>query len=214
MATLSGLTEEKFLKLRLAVSSRIGSRRFSHTLGVESSIIQLGEMYLPGDVPRLRIAALLHDLTKEWPEERQLSYLADAGVEILPEEEASPRILHAKTGALVAKREFSAYVDPTILRAIELHTTGGSGMTVFDELLYLADYIEPTRTYEECVLLRNGFFEGYKKAEDKLFHLHATVLSALRMTVREISDRGASVFPGTLCAIAYLEELLSKKDKN
>ncbi len=210
MASVSGLTEERFLKLRCALSERIGSRRFSHTLGVEQAIIELGEYYLPGDIPRLRIAALLHDLTKEWTAEKQLEFCDRKKIPLTPEERAVPKILHAKTGAYLAEREFFPFVDEGILNAIRRHTAGAYGLTVFDELLYLADYIEPTRTYEECRALRKAFFEGYRAAEDKLAHLHKTVLDALRMTVREIEERGGTVFRDTWDAIRFLEEKLAK----
>ena len=208
MSSVSGLTEERFLKLRYTLSRRIGSRRFSHTLGVEKCIVELGERYLPGDIPRLRIAALLHDVTKEWSSERQIAYCLEQGIELSEEEISSPKILHAKTGAMVASREFAPFVDEGILTAIRRHTTGEYGMTVFDELLYLADYIEPTRTYAECVALRERFEEGYRTAEDKLVHLHQTLLFALEATAKEIEGRGAKVFRNTWEAVRFFKETL------
>lgn len=209
MASVSGLTAERFLKLRCTLSERIGTRRFSHTLGVEEAIIDLGERYLPGDIPRLRIAALLHDITKEWAPEKQIEFCERKGIPLSPEERAVPRILHAKTGAYLAEHEFFPFVDKGILDAIRRHTTGAYGMTVFDELLYLADYIEPTRTYEECIALRERFLLGYERAEDRLAHLHATVLFALQSTVKEIEERGGTVFFDTMDAIRFLTEKLA-----
>ncbi len=208
MSSVSGLTEERFLKLRCTLSRRIGSRRFSHTLGVEKCIIELGERYLPGEIPRLRIAALLHDLTKEWAPEKQIEYCREHNIPLTAEEEASPKILHAKTGAVVAAREFAPFVDEGILNAIRCHTTGAYGMTVFDELLYLADYIEPTRTYPECVQLRERFEEGYKTSGEPLLHLHRTLLYALEFTAKEIEGRGGTVFDNTWEAIRFFKEKL------
>ena len=204
------MTEERFLKLRAMLSERIGSRRFSHTLGVESAIIELGERYLPGDIPRLRIAALLHDVTKEMSPEEQIAYCERHGLPLSEEERGVPRILHAKTGAECARREFSSFVDREILTAIERHTTGAREMTVFDELLYLADYIEPTRTYPECRALREEFFLGYAVAEDTLHHLHTVVRRALAMTVDEVKARGGAVFSKTVEAIEWLDSILLK----
>ena len=208
MASVSSLTEERFLKLRCMLSERIGSRRFSHTLGVEETIIDLGEKYLPGDIPRLRIAALLHDLTKEWTGDEQLAFCQKHGIPVSEEERNAPRILHAKTGAAMAAKEFSAFADDTVLDAIRRHTTGAAEMTVFDELLYLADYIEPTRTYPECRLLRKRFYEGYENAGDKLLHLHTVLRDALVSTLGEIEARGGTVCPDTLRAIEYLSEII------
>lgn len=204
------MTEERFLKLRCLLSERLGSRRFSHTLGVETAIVDLGERYLPGDISRLRVAALLHDLTKEWSGEEQLRFCEKNGIPLSEEEKATPKILHARTGACLAAKEFPQLVDAGILSAIERHTTGDGNMTVFDELLYLADYIEPTRTYPECISLREAFYRGYEDAEDKELHLHKIILAALISTVKEIEERGGAVFSKTREAISALSEKIAK----
>ncbi len=207
------MNEEKFLKLRIQLSTRIGSRRFSHTLGVEEEIVCLGEKYLPDDIQRLRIAALFHDLTKEWTPAEQIAYCRRNDLPLSEEELASPRVLHARTGAAVAAREFPSFVDDTILRAITLHTTGGVGMTVFDELLYLADYIEPTRVYPECVALRHYFWNGYDSAADKLLHLHRTICRALTDTVEELRRKNIVIFPATLEALSYFNKITAEPEK-
>ena len=202
------------MRLRIQISERIGSRRFSHTLGVEEEIIRLGEVFLPADTARLRIAALLHDVTKEWSAEEQLSYCRRHSLPLNELEIATPRVLHAKTGAHVAKTEFSSWVDPEILHAIEFHTMGGFGMTVFDELLYLADYIEPTRTYPDCLALRRMFWEGLETAPNKEIHLHNTIIHALRGTIAELTAKHIPVFPKTYEALSYLLEKVEENSKN
>ena len=204
------MTEERFLRLRCLLSERIGSRRFSHTLGVEKAIIDLGERYLPGEIPRLRVAALLHDLTKEWSGAEQIRFCEENGIVLTGEERETPKILHARTGAYLSAKEFPQLVDPVILAAIERHTAGDKDMTVFDELLYLADYIEPTRTYPECIALREAFYRGYEDAEDKELHLHKIILTALISTVKEIEERGGVVFSKTREAISALSEKIAK----
>ena len=74
MSALSKLTEERLVSLRAELAGRIGEFRFRHTLGVEEAIASLGVLYLPRDVMRLRVAALLHDLTKEWSAEEQVEF--------------------------------------------------------------------------------------------------------------------------------------------
>ena len=207
MSAVSGMKEEHLSELRSTLAKRIGSRRFLHTLGVEEAIIALGECYLPGEIPRLRVAALLHDLTKEWSNEQQISFCAENEIPLTLAERATPKILHAKTGAKLAELEFFPYVDEGILNAICRHTTGASGMEIFDELLYLADYIEPTRTYPECVALREAFWNGYPASDDKLCHLHTVTLTALESTVKEIEGRGGTVLSDTEDAIRFLREI-------
>ena len=107
-----------------------------------------------------------------------------------------------------------AFVDDTILHAISLHTTGGAGMTIFDELLYLSDYIEPTRTYPECLALREYFWGGYEGAADKELHLHRTVRRALWDTVEELRGKNIVVFPATLDALSYFDRIVQDREKN
>lgn len=204
MPTVSNLTEEAFLDLRRELSGRIGERRFRHTLAVEEEIVSLGKLYLPHDVNRLRIAALLHDLTKEWKAEEQIAFCRQHGIALSPAELAAPKVLHAKTGAFLARMEYQHLADDEIVDAISLHTVAAWGMTLFSSLLYLADYIEPTRTYEDCIALRKAFYDGYCE-KDKDRHLAKIMLRALRASVEEIRARGAEPIADTLSAIDYFE---------
>ena len=206
------VTDADVEALREALSHRIGERRFAHTLGVEETVARLAELYLPSDVPRLRVAALLHDVTKEWSDGEQLTFCERYGIRVSEAAAHAPRTLHAVTGAAVASREFPRLVDSTVYLAIARHTVGSPDMTVFDKLLYLADYIEPTRQYAECIALRNAFFEGYEKAGDKLLHLDRILLAAFRATEEEILARGGQISPETPATIAALERTIAEKE--
>ena len=55
------------------------------------------------------------------------------------------KLLHAKTGAAIARDVFA--VDDAVYRAIYWHTTGHANMTKLEKIIYLADYIEPSRDF-------------------------------------------------------------------
>lgn len=61
-------------------------------------------------------------------------------------ERVSVKFLHAKTGAALAKYVFGEPDD--VYDAIFCHTTGKPGMTKLDKVLYLADYMEPSRAFD------------------------------------------------------------------
>lgn len=197
--------------LRAAIGARLGAPRFRHTLGVEETAARLGEIYLPHSIRALRIAALLHDLTKEWSGEEQLAYCEKHCIPITQAERAAPRILHAKTAAHLAAREFSAYTDREILDAIARHTVGAANLTVFDGIIYLADYIEPTREYPECCHLRDAFYSGLASCGDETAHFYTILLRAFRESVAEVKGRGGIVADETVGAIAFLEAELKKR---
>ena len=58
-----------------------------------------------------------------------------------------PALLHSKLGAYVARDEYGVE-DEEILSAISWHTTGRPQMTRLEQIIYLADYIEPNRDDE------------------------------------------------------------------
>lgn len=209
MPSLSILNEAVLDELRRSVAARIGEYRLRHTLGVEQAIASLGELYLPQKLVKLRVAALLHDITKEWTPEEQIAFCREKGIPLSPEEMAAPKILHAKTGAYVAQSDYPSLVDDEIADAIREHTVAASEMPVFSALLYLADYIEPTRTYSDCVALRDAFYKGYsEKCKDT--HLAMIMVRALQASIDEVRDRGGVPLGVTLEALAFFREKMKK----
>ena len=100
-------------------------KRFTHTLGVEYTAAALAMRYSE-DVERAQIAGLLHDCPATDVEKR------------------NPYLLHARVGSYLAKKEYKIE-DPEILSAILYHTTGRPGMTLLEQIIFTADYIEPGR---------------------------------------------------------------------
>ena len=202
MSFVSSVTEEMLDLLRRDLAARIGEYRFRHTLGVEEAIASLGALYLPHDVLRLRVAALLHDLTKEWTADEQIDFCCKQNIAISPEEREAPKVLHAKTGAAVAARDYGKYIDPEIVTAIREHTVAAPDMSLFSSLLYLADYIEPTRTYPDCIALRQAFYEVYNE-ETKHTHLAKIMARALQASVDEVLARGGRPIRDTYEALSF-----------
>ena len=82
-------------------------------------------------------------------------------------------------------------------KAIFSHTTGRPGMTAFDKILYLADYMEPTRDFDGVEELRRLVWEDLDRA----------MILGLEMSVEDLEERGVPVHPDTL---GILEELRRK----
>lgn len=190
------LTEDELEALREAVKPYYTEKRLSHTLGVEREAESLGRIFLPEDVTRLRAAALLHDITKNLPTEKQLKICEEFGIITEDADIAAPKLFHAKTGSLLAERDFSGYTDGEIISAVRWHTTGRADMSLFDMLIYLADYIEDTRTFPDCIALRKMFYEGIEgaKTEKERFEvLRKTMIRSFDMTIRCLIEEGGLV---------------------
>ena len=157
-------------------------QRMEHTAYVLETAIALAERF-GADAKKARIAALLHDCAKYLPEKTLLSY-ADTEPPMLP-------ILHAAAGADYAKTAYGV-TDPEILRAIRLHTTGDAGMTILDKIIYLADMIEPSRSFEGVEQIRNA------ETLDEMMRL------ALLRSIWYIKERNNPIHPATLRALQDL----------
>lgn len=195
------VTEEMLSILREKVKDYQTEKRYRHTLAVEREAWALGEIFLPEEINRLRAAALLHDITKIYDVEKQLKICNEFDIMTRGEDMAAPKLFHAKTGALVAGRDFPGCCDEGIVDAVRWHTTGRAGMTVFEMLIYLADYIEDTRTFEDCVKLRKQFYTGIEKAKndkDKLSVLRETMITSFDMTIKCLICEGALVDRDTI----------------
>ena len=130
--------------LTMAIKNRLPAGRFLHTLGVEETAQNLANKY-GMDTERVRIAALLHDIAKPLGTEEILRICQEGGDPVGEEELASEKVLHAKAGAVLARRDFHI-TDEEILSAIRFHTTGRPEMTLLEKIIFIADYIEPGRS--------------------------------------------------------------------
>jgi nicotinate-nucleotide adenylyltransferase len=192
--------------IRDVVKSFTTEKRFSHILGVEKEACELGRIFLPEKCEKLQVAGILHDITKNFSYEKQIELCNEYGIEL--DKYITPKLLHAKTGCEFARRHFgNKIVDDEIFSAIYYHTTGKAEMSVFEAIIYLADYIEETRTFADCVELRRYFYDNIGKAhsyEDKLEVLRSALVLSFDMTIKNLLDEGKVVDFYTMSARNYL----------
>ena len=172
-------------RLRPMALSCLNHRRIPHVLGTEQEAIHLAERW-GADVNKARRAALLHDCTKKLNLPEQLAVAKRFHVPLDEMERREIKLLHAKTGAGIAEAVFGT--DGEMTNAIRWHTTGRGGMTLLEKIIYLADYIEPTRDFPGVEELRRRCYED----------LDAGLLLGLEMTIREMEERNAPIHPKTL----------------
>ena len=128
--------------------------RYAHTLSVYDECMWYAEKMCLSDkeTQTLGIAALLHDITKELPDGEAEAICADNNIKF-----SHAPTLHQDTAAPFIKKVYGGdpvICDKGVLSAVSKHTTGGDGMTVCDMVLFIADFTEATRKYENCVTAR------------------------------------------------------------
>lgn len=199
--------------LRNEIASSLSPYRFRHIAEVENTIVRLGQIYLRAELPMLRAAALLHDLTKEFSNETHESIFEKHGILLTDEMRLSPKLYHAVTAALEIPSRYPQFASPVLLDAVRYHTTGRAGMTIVDMLLFLADYIDESRTFDTCVRVRNAFWSKDPASmceQDRLRHLYDTLILILDLTLESLIRSGAIASPDALLA---RNDLLIRKQR-
>ena len=203
----NNFSEEMLAHLREKVKSEMGEKRYFHTLEVEKMAARLGEIYAPELISMLRAAALLHDVTKERTTEEHIAICEEAGLLVLKAERKSPKMFHAKTASLIIPQKYPEFATPEIISAVRYHTTGKADMTIEEKIIYLADYIDMSRTFADCVALRDYFFNfDFENAneEEKVNHLNDTLIMSYNLTIRGLLEDDKHIDQTTFEARNYL----------
>ena len=169
------------------VEREMPAKRWRHTLGVIDAAVALAERF-GGDAEKARIAAVLHDVAKYWPVERQREAIAldgdAAGLDTLLYDK---ELWHSHAGAYVARRDFGVD-DDEVLDAIRYHTSGRPGMTQLEKIVCLADYIEPGRDFPGVDRLRELSERSLEEA----------LVAGFDGTLRFLIDQGKRIYPLTV----------------
>lgn len=178
--------------LRCVALSMLDPRRIPHVLGTEETAAALALRW-GADEESARRAALLHDCTKKFDKELQMALCRQYGIEPDAAERREGKLLHAITCAAVAYADFG--VSGEVRDAIRWHTTGKADMTLLEKIIYLADYIEPTRDFCDLTELRRLAFED----------LDGALLLGFTMAVEDLAKKGMPVHPNSVLARDYLK---------
>lgn len=199
--------EKQLHDLYESVKGSMSEKRFRHTAAVADMAERLGELFAPDKRDILRAAGLLHDITKEYSFEKQLQILDGFGIMVTKQDILTPKTLHARTAALLIPQLYPAFADPLILDAVRYHTTGRAGMTMTEKIVYFADYIDETRTFPDCVMLRERFWgaqpQRMEKAE-RFEHFRKLLVLSFDKTVSGLIEEGGAISEDTFAARNWL----------
>lgn len=201
------ISDEALCSLRKRVSSLLSEKRFYHVAKVEEMAAKLGMLYMPDEIARLRAAALLHDISKEYTVEKHLQIYEEYGIMSGKTDAEIPKIMHAKTAAALIPKMFPEFNDDFIVSAVRWHTTGRENMLLHEKLIFLADYIDESRTFEDCVKLRDYFFSACPEKMEKkerLWHLDDTLILAYDYTLKGLIEEGSAFCVDTVASRNYL----------
>lgn len=188
--------------LKDEISRRISdSYRLAHTLSVARECLALADIFAlsEDEKKQIAVASLLHDIAKGLSLDEFKALDEKYSIGFTSADFLSPAVLHAKAGAKIAELEFADYTDREICAAIEAHTTGGENMSIIAKLLFIADYIEPTRKWEICKETREAFYRDLKQGgADACRVLDSAMIKILDQTARHLEETGRPVHPDSV----------------
>jgi predicted HD superfamily hydrolase involved in NAD metabolism len=179
-------------ELEQALQLQVSGERLQHTRRVVETARRLAACH-GADAEKAAVAGLMHDYARGMaPAEllfvgRRYKVLTD------PAEEKNPLLLHGPVAAALLA-ESGLVTDPDVLNAIRWHTTGRPQMSLLEKVIWLADYIEPGRSFPGA--------EPVRLVADQ--SLDGALRVALEQTIRYVLDRGWPLHLSTVRAYNWL----------
>ena len=186
--------------LREKSYEHLSPERIGHVAGCESEAVMLAKQW-GEDQEAAATAGILHDITKKLNLDEQLILCKKYGIICDKAELANPKLLHAKTGAALSRDLFG--ISDEIYDAICRHTTGKPDMTALEKIIYLADYIEPTRDFPGLEALRALAYED----------LDAAMALGLKMRLEDIRGHGIEPYIDTVEAYSWYSGGRTEEEK-
>ncbi|WP_455717955.1 bis(5'-nucleosyl)-tetraphosphatase (symmetrical) YqeK [Anaerosporobacter sp.] len=192
--------EYDLLELQDAMRKVLKPKRYLHSLGVQFTCASLAMRY-ECDIMKAQVAGILHDLAKYYDASEQISRCEQNNIPISDIERKQPYLLHGKLAACYAKSEYGIE-DEEILQAMAYHTTGKPDMSKLEKIVFLADYIEPSRR------MIPGLTEIRKLAFEDL---DLAVYTTLKNTLNYLKSNGQTIDNTTIEAYEYYKDIVGNK---
>ena len=114
-------------------------KTLGHVEDVANTAVWLAKVYNL-DIEKVRLAALLHDISAIMTPQEMYELATVRGLEIDAAEEKYHFLLHQKISKIIAQEDY--YIsDSDILDAIECHTTLKKNASMYDKVVFIADKI-------------------------------------------------------------------------
>ncbi len=167
--------------------------RFLHSKSVVQMALKLNEIHHLGlDEDLITLCGLLHDFGKVYPSETQEKMVEEQVKlgkikEDLVTLKKVPLIWHSFIGPELIHQHFK--INNELLDdAIYYHTTGKPAMNNLTKIIFLADYIEPSRSFKEASIVRRTAYRSLDEA----------VFQCLDFTIKHLKDQNKFIYPLTI----------------
>lgn len=175
--------------------------RFTHSVGVMETAFRLADNWKMFAVDRVQLAwaSLFHDCAKNLSKDERHRWLNNGplpyGEELVP----YSKIVHAPLSAKILQEVYGIH-NRDVLMAVAYHPTGHPDLAPIGWMVYIADYLEPGRSY-------------FSKREEYLHTACAEPLEGLKLVTRlrmeAVRHKNKTQHPLAVKFQQYLESLES-----
>lgn len=182
-------------EMKAYIQQQLSQSRYEHTLRVTEEAIKLANTH-DVSIEKAELAALWHDVAKEFPRERlkQMIETSDLPKDVL---DYHHELWHGPVASLIVSERFGID-DSEIISAVRYHTTGKAQMSSLDLVIFVADYIEPGRSFPGLDEVRRVAYENLQLA--------AWLVS--RNTINYLMSKKSRIYPDTWHAYNDLTKIL------
>lgn len=178
------------------VKPHLTEARFQHSVRVAETAVKLAKLYDASE-EKAELAAVFHDYAKYRPLAELEHWIRKSA---LPKDllHFHHELWHGPVGSLLIEAEHGIK-DKEIQDAISCHTTGRANMSLMDKIIFVADYIEPGRS-----------FPGVEAVREKAWsNLTEACWMASRNTINHLMSKKATVYPDSFYAYNDLTKQLN-----
>lgn len=185
---------ENKVKIKLANDPE----RLAHTFGVYETALKLAKIYNV-DKNFVGIASLYHDYTKNDDISVHIKLIGEEEVKTYKD---NPVIYHALSAAKQLELDFNIK-NNEILSSIRSHVWGRPFMSIYEKIVFVADYCEPNRKFIDA----NEIFELASKDID------LAVLKSIEITLAYLEEQKLKPSQQQLETYKYYMEVNNGKTK-
>ena len=185
------------------VKSSMSEKRYIHSVGVAETTEKVLSHFNCTDYCRTwngfhaaAFCGLAHDIAREMPDARILEYCRENRLFLSKEDIEAPVLAHGTVSAEIAMKLVGHY-PMSWYKALCVHTSGNAGMDDLALALFIADYIEPSRSF--MTNQKRAFYLGSKDISQCAYRILCDMIDHWR--VKGFHDASS----GSLAMKDYLE---------
>ncbi len=190
------MDKEQALKL---VKPHLSQKRYQHTKRVLTTALELAQRY-DVDEEETMLASVFHDYAKYRPLD-EMSHIIKQNELPIDLLSFHHELWHGPVASILVETEIGI-TNQRVKDAIYWHTTGRGNMSELEKVVYLADYIEPGRSFPGLSLIQ-------KKAKEDL---DEACFMAVRNTIQFLLERERLIYPETINMYNHLKRILEESN--